>query len=98
MVDHIPANQPKLSEEEAWLKDVEQTARAVLRQNRVLPTKPVELTAEEVLRLVAGYRRSSETPTREQLLQFAKTVLAGTSKDGLYNGRSPDELWGELFP
>jgi hypothetical protein len=50
-----------LKEEVKWLADVEQTARAVLRQNRVLPTKPVELTAEEVLRLVAGYRRAHET-------------------------------------
>lgn len=49
-------------EEAKWLADVEQTARSVLHQNRVLPyTKPVELTAEEVLRLVAGYRRSVET-------------------------------------
>lgn len=39
-----------------------------------------------------------EQPSREQLLQFARTILAGTTNTGIYNGRCPQELWNEFFP
>jgi hypothetical protein len=51
--------------DEAWLDDVEKTARAVRRQNEVCrETRPVELADSETLYLVrlarAGLSRSGE--------------------------------------
>lgn len=52
-----------------------------------------------VSRRVGGGTSSGATePSREQLLQFARTILSGTTNDGLYNGRCPQELWNEFFP
>lgn len=41
---------------------------------------------------------AASPPTYEQLLQFARTILSGTTKAGVYCGPSPDELWNDMFP
>ena len=48
-----------------WLADVERTARSVKRQNQCGANRAVELDADEVLKLVAGYRRSSDETAAE---------------------------------
>lgn len=39
-----------------WIADVENTAKSVQRQNQCGANRPVELSAEEVLKLVGSYR------------------------------------------
>lgn len=77
------------SKESNWLADVERTARSVKRQNQCGANRAVELDADEVLKLVAGYRRQdemSEVPTgpvagtaeHRFMLWLMKEIPAGT--------------------
>lgn len=88
-----PASLP--SNEQKWLADVERTARSVKRQNQCGANRAVELDADEVLKLVAGYRRSSdETSDDSELLEIVRIV---STMDCFYTGaKCSDENCGCL--